>query len=64
MSAYLVPIEIRVSKHPNGGYTFYTLVIVYPGVDNVAYGHRKFMTRKDVADYCKQEWHGVPVIYN
>jgi hypothetical protein len=59
---YPMPIELRVNKHPNGGYTYYTVDKVYEGVGNVSYGQRKFMTRKDVSTYCSQEWTGVPVI--
>lgn len=62
--ANLVPIELRVNKHPNGGHTFYTVDKVYEGVDNVTFGQHKFMTRRDVTNYCKTEWPGVPVLNN
>lgn len=61
---YPVPIELRVNKHPNGGYTYYTVDKVYEGVGNVVFGQLKFMTRLDVTNYCNREWHGVPVLNN
>lgn len=64
MATELKPIELRVNKHPNGGYTFYTVDKVYPGVGNVAFGQRKFMTARDVSAWCKLEYPGVPVIRN
>lgn len=64
MAEYATPIELRVNKHPNGGYTYYTVDKVYPGVGNVVFGQHKLMTRSDVAAYCRREWPGVPVINN
>lgn len=61
---YIKPIELRVNKHPNGGYTYYTVDKVFPGICNIAFGLRKFMTYKDVAVWCDTEYHGVPVIRN
>ena len=58
------PIELRINKHPNGGYTFYTVDKVYPGIANVVFGQRKFMTYKDVQAYCATGWPKVPLLKN
>jgi hypothetical protein len=61
---YTKPIELRVNKHPNGGYTYYTVDKVFPGVGNVAFGQRKFMTYKDVQNWARTEYDTVPVLHN
>lgn len=58
------PIELRIYKYPNGGHTYYVVDKVWPGVGNVGFGRHKFMTAKDAVKWCKQEWHGVPVLRN
>lgn len=61
---YLTPLELRITCHPNGGYTFYTVVKVYPGVGNTANVGQKFMTREDVINWCKREYDGVPRLFD
>ena len=58
------PLELRITRHPNGGYTFYTVDKVWEGVGNVSFGQRKFMTLRDATTWCRTEWPGVPVLRN
>lgn len=62
--AYLQPIEIRFTKHPNGGYTYYTALKVYPGIGNTAAVSTKFMTRSDATTWAKREYPDVPRIFD
>lgn len=61
---YLSVNELRITKHSNGGYTYYTIVKVYPGICNTATVAQKFMTRKDAVDWCKREYDGVPRLFD
>lgn len=60
----LQPIELRINKHPNGGYVYYTVDKVYPGIGNVTFGQHKFMTWTDVTAWCNREYPGIPKIRN
>lgn len=64
MSQYLKPIELRINKHPNGGYTYYTVDKMFESIGTVSFGSRKFMTYTDVTAWCKQEYPDVPVLKN
>ena len=60
---YNKPIELRIQKHLNGGFTFYTVKKVFEGIGNTADVGHKFMTNKDCIDWCNREYAGVPRIY-
>ena len=56
-------IEIRIQKHLNGGYHFYTVQKVFEGLGNTADVRHKFMTMPDCAAWLKIEYPEVPVIH-
>lgn len=59
----MTPIELRIVTHPNGGYKFYTVNIVWEGIGNVTFGGRKFMLYRDAVQYCKTEFKvGTPIL--
>ena len=60
---YAKPIELRITRHPNGGYTYYTVLKVYPGVGNTAQSRHKHMTKSDATAWCEREYPGVPRIW-
>jgi hypothetical protein len=55
---YMAPVALIIQYHPNGGYCFYTVDLVW-SANAVTYGQRKFMTYKDVTNWCEQEYNGV-----
>ena len=57
----LKPIQLRAVVHPNGGYGFYTVDIIY-SVNSTGHSGHKFMTKKDMLTWCDREYHGIPVI--
>ena len=61
---YMKPIELRITRHPNGGYTYYTILKVFEGVGNTSNVNSKFMTRKDAVDWCKREYDSIPRIFD
>jgi hypothetical protein len=60
---YGKPIELRITRHPNGGYTFYTVLKVFEGIGNTAHVGTKFMTRSDATAWCKREYPAAPRIF-
>lgn len=58
------PIELRLNKAKTPTGTYYTVDKVWPGVGNVTFGQRLFTTLRDATDWCKREWHGIPLIRN
>ena len=60
---YLKPIELRIVKHSNGGYVYYTVNKVWEGIGNVTFGGHKFMTLTDVINWCKMEYPHVPRLF-
>ena len=59
---YSTPIELRITKHLNGGYTYYTVLKVFEGIGNTANVQAKFWTKADVTAWCKREYPNVPRI--
>jgi hypothetical protein len=62
--SYMTPIELRLNRHPNGGYTFFTIDRVWPGIGNVTFGGRRFLTSTDARKWARAEYPGVPLIPN
>jgi hypothetical protein len=58
------PIEIRLQRHVEGKTAHYTITKVWPGISNVSFVQRPFLTYRDARDWCKREWPGVPVIHH
>lgn len=61
--AYQTPIELRIVKHLNGGYVYYTVTKVFEGVGNVVFSQHKHMLRTDAVDWCKREYPTVPRVF-
>ena len=53
------PIEVRINKHPLGGYM---LDVVYGGIANVVTLFDKFARYSDANNYAKQKYPNIPRI--
>ena len=61
---YAKPLELRTSRQSVNGVPFYTVDKVFPGIANVVRVAHKFGSYRDACDWCRREYHGIPVIRN